>query len=111
MHDPISYMAPDDFPPPIDSQELMKTIGSSFLTVFRLLGTLSEALESARLITSIAMFYNLESAVSFVEDVTGLLSGDGIWHFEHSYILSMLFTNSYGTVRHEHLEFYSFTVC
>jgi hypothetical protein len=56
------------------------------------------------------MFYNLESAVSFVEDVTGLLSDDGIWHFEQSYILSMLRTNSYGTVRHEHLEFYSFTL-
>jgi C-methyltransferase C-terminal domain len=68
------------------------------------------AIESARLITSIAMFCDLESLVSFVEDVAGLLAGDGIWHFEQSHKPSMLRTNSYDTICHEHLEFYSFTI-
>lgn len=62
------------------------------------------------LITSIAMFYDLESPTSFVNDIASLLASDGIWHFEQSYMPSMLRTNSYDTICHEHLEFYSFTV-
>jgi len=66
--------------------------------------------ESARLITSIAMFYDLESPLAFVRDVGAVLASDGLWHFEQSYMPSMLRTNSYDTICHEHLEFYSFTV-
>jgi hypothetical protein len=64
----------------------------------------------AKVITSIAMFYDLESPVSFVKDIESLLTEDGIWHFEQSYMPSMLRTNSYDTICHEHLEFYSFKV-
>jgi hypothetical protein len=38
------------------------------------------------------------------------LAEDGVWHFEQSYMPSMLKTNSYDTICHEHLEFYSFEV-
>lgn len=64
----------------------------------------------AKIITSIAMFYDLESPASFVKDIHSTLSDDGIWHFEQSYMPSMLRTNSYDTICHEHLEFYSFKV-
>lgn len=64
----------------------------------------------AKIITSIAMFYDLENPVNFVEDIEKILSDDGIWHFEQSYMPSMLRTNSYDTICHEHLEFYSFKV-
>jgi len=64
----------------------------------------------AKIITSIAMFYDLESPVDFVKDVDACLADDGIWHFEQSYMPSMLRTNSYDTICHEHLEFYSFKV-
>jgi hypothetical protein len=63
-----------------------------------------------RLITSIAMFYDLESPVAFVQDIVRLLADDGIWHFEQSYMPSMLRTTAYDTICHEHLEFYSFAV-
>ncbi len=66
--------------------------------------------EKAKIITSIAMFYDLESPVNFVNDIESCLAQDGIWHFEQSYMPSMLRTNSYDTVCHEHLEFYSFKV-
>jgi hypothetical protein len=66
--------------------------------------------EKAKIITSIAMFYDLESPVDFVRDIEHCLSDDGIWHFEQSYMPSMLRTNAYDTVCHEHLEFYSFKV-
>jgi len=66
--------------------------------------------EKAKIITSIAMFYDLEDPGKFVKDIEGVLAEDGIWHFEQSYMPSMLRTNSYDTICHEHLEFYSFKV-
>jgi hypothetical protein len=66
--------------------------------------------EKAKIITSIAMFYDLESPIKFVEEVESVLHDEGIWHFEQSYMPSMLRTNSYDTICHEHLEFYSFRV-
>jgi hypothetical protein len=66
--------------------------------------------DKAKVITSIAMFYDLESPVSFVKDIESVLADDGVWHFEQSYMPSMLRTNSYDTICHEHLEFYSFRV-
>lgn len=66
--------------------------------------------DKAKIITSIAMFYDLESPMDFVRDVEQCLADDGIWHFEQSYMPSMLRTNSYDTICHEHLEFYSFKV-
>lgn len=64
----------------------------------------------ARIITSIAMFYDLENPMAFVQDIKNSLTEDGVWHFEQSYMPSMLRTNSYDTICHEHLEFYSFKV-
>ena len=61
----------------------------------------------ARIVTSIAMFYDLENPLSFMEDVTSILEKDGIWHFEMSYLPAMVRTMGYDTVCHEHLEYYS----
>lgn len=61
----------------------------------------------ARIVTSIAMFYDLENPLSFMEDVTSILDKDGIWHFEMSYLPAMVRTMGYDTICHEHLEYYS----
>lgn len=66
--------------------------------------------KSARIITSIAMFYDLESPVSFARQIESILADDGVWHFEQSYMPSMLRMNSYDTICHEHLEYYSLGV-
>jgi hypothetical protein len=66
--------------------------------------------QKAKIITSIAMFYDLEEPSRFVRDLERCLADDGIWHFEQSYMPSMLRTNAYDAVCHEHLEFYSFKV-
>lgn len=66
--------------------------------------------EQAKIITSIAMFYDLENPVEFVREIVDILSDDGIWHFEQSYMPSMLRMNAYDTVCHEHLEYYSLGV-
>jgi C-methyltransferase-like protein/putative zinc binding protein/methyltransferase family protein len=64
----------------------------------------------ARIVTSIAMFYDLDDPVEFARQIAAILADDGIWHFEQSYMPSMLRTNSYDTICHEHLEYYSLGV-
>lgn len=61
----------------------------------------------AKVITSIAMFYDLEAPNSFVHDVAEVLADDGVWLLELSYLPSMLDNNSFDTICHEHLEYYS----
>lgn len=61
-------------------------------------------------ITSIAMFYDLEDPIAFVRSLRDSLAPDGLWVFEMSYMPSMLDTNAYDTICHEHLEYYSVAV-
>jgi len=60
----------------------------------------------AKVITSIAMFYDLESPIDFMKNIYDVLSEDGIWHFEQSYMPFMIEKTSYDTICHEHLEYY-----
>ena len=64
----------------------------------------------AKIVTSIAMFYDLEDPIGFAREIESVLAPQGIWHFEQSYMPSMLRMTSYDTVCHEHLEYYSFGV-
>lgn len=66
--------------------------------------------KKAKIITSIAMFYDLEDPSTFVQEISEVLTDDGIWHFEQSYLPTMLRMNSYDTVCHEHIEYYSLSV-
>ncbi|GLZ00705.1 class I SAM-dependent methyltransferase [Actinoplanes sp. NBRC 103695] len=61
----------------------------------------------ARIITSIACFYDLPDPIAFMRDIREVLADDGIWMLEHSYLPSMLETNCYDNICHEHLEFYA----
>ena len=63
--------------------------------------------KKAKIITSFSMFYDLEDPVNFMQQVYDVLVDDGVWIFEQSYMPTMLETNSYDTVCHEHLEFYA----
>ena len=63
----------------------------------------------AKLITTFAMFYDLQDPVKFAKDIYKSLDDNGIWHFEQSYLLDMINKNSYDTICHEHLEYYSLT--
>jgi hypothetical protein len=66
--------------------------------------------DRAKIVTSIAMFYDLEDPVAFARQVASILRDDGLWHFEQSYMPSMLRLNSYDTICHEHVEYYSLGV-
>lgn len=64
----------------------------------------------AKIVTSIAMFYDLDDPIGFAREVAEVLAEDGIWHLEQSYMPSMLRMCSYDTICHEHLEYYSLAV-
>lgn len=59
------------------------------------------------IVTSIAMFYDLEDPVGFSRAIARSLAPEGVWLFEMSYMPAMLETNSFDTICHEHLEYYS----
>lgn len=61
----------------------------------------------ARLVTSIAMFYDLESPLDFARQVAEILADDGLWHLEQSYLPTMVEQLAYDTICHEHLEYYA----
>lgn len=61
----------------------------------------------ARVITSFSMFYDLPNPLQFMRDIEAMLEDDGVWVFEQSYMPTMLATNAFDTVCHEHLEYYS----
>jgi NDP-4-keto-2,6-dideoxyhexose 3-C-methyltransferase len=64
----------------------------------------------ARIITSIAMFYDLEYPCAFVEEVAQALADDGVWVIELHYLPAMLDMNQFDAIVHEHLEYYSLAV-
>ena len=66
--------------------------------------------KSAKIVTSVAMFYDLDDPIAFARDISSVLAPDGLWHFEQSYMPAMLRTTSYDTICHEHLEYYALGV-
>jgi SAM-dependent methyltransferase len=60
-----------------------------------------------KIVTSIAMFYDLEDPNRFVQDVKAVMHPDGLWIVQMSYLPLMLKTNEIGNICHEHLEYYS----
>ncbi len=63
--------------------------------------------KKAKVITSIAMFYDLEEPTRFMEQIYDVLADDGIWVLEQSYMPMMIDNVSYDTICHEHLEYYA----
>jgi NDP-4-keto-2,6-dideoxyhexose 3-C-methyltransferase len=61
----------------------------------------------AKIVTSFAMFYDLEAPLAFMAEVHRILADDGIWVFEQSYLPALLQQNAYDTICHEHLNYYA----
>lgn len=61
----------------------------------------------AKVITSIAMFYDLDQPGQFVERVRRSLCADGIWVVQMTDLVRMLLANAFDNVCHEHLCYYS----
>lgn len=63
--------------------------------------------KKARVITSIAMFYDLEDPHAFVGDIKKTLDKNGLWIMQMSYLPLMLKQLAFDNICHEHLEYYS----
>ncbi len=87
------------------------TVITDFFSKKKLLKYLSakQAREKFNIITSFAMFYDIENPNSFCSDIYDLLNDQGIWVVEFSY-LPLLFKNlTYDQICHEHVTYYSLT--
>lgn len=63
--------------------------------------------KKVKVITSIAMFYDLDDPNIFVQDIKSCLDQNGIWIIQMNYLVSMLEQNAFDNIGHEHLEYYS----
>lgn len=76
-------------------------------TFFSAESFLSLSNRKADVVTSFAMFYDLESPVNFAKEVAGILSEGGTWVLEQSYLPKMLKNFAFDTICHEHLNYFS----
>jgi SAM-dependent methyltransferase len=64
----------------------------------------------AKVITSIAMFYDLPDPHAFIDKVRTIMRSDGIWVIQFTDLLSMFKVNAFDNICHEHVEYYSLAV-
>jgi NDP-4-keto-2,6-dideoxyhexose 3-C-methyltransferase len=62
---------------------------------------------SCRIITSIAMFYDINDPVDFMRQIKALLASNGVWALELSYLPLMLTNLTYDQICHEHVTYLS----
>jgi len=62
------------------------------------------------LITSLAMFYDVDDPNSFCKDICSLLKKNGTWVLELSYFPLMLKNLTYDQICHEHVTYYTLGV-
>ena len=67
-------------------------------------------INKAKFITAIAMFYDLKDPNNFLSEIKKVLNKNGIFILEQSDLRLMLKQNSFDTICHEHLEYYSIKI-
>ena len=60
-----------------------------------------------KLISAIAMFYDLKDPIDFMNKIKKILRNDGIFHIEVAYLPEIIKRFSYDTFCQEHYEYYS----
>lgn len=63
----------------------------------------------AKVITTIAMFYDLHNPDPFIEDVVSVLDDNGVWVLQMSYTPLMIEQLAFDNICHEHAYYYSLT--
>tara|TARA_B100000700_G_C15021643_1_gene846026 strand:+ start:1274 stop:2536 length:1263 start_codon:yes stop_codon:yes gene_type:complete len=62
--------------------------------------------KKAKIISSIAVFYDVPNPIKFVKDIASILDKNGIWVMEQSYLPLLLKDLSFDSICHEHLAYY-----
>ncbi|MDO8582527.1 MAG: methyltransferase domain-containing protein [bacterium] len=81
------------------------TVVNDYFSKKALVKTLGE--RTIKILTSCAMFYDLDEPNLFVADAASVLAPEGVWCIQLSYALSMLENMNFYDICHEHLEYYS----
>lgn len=63
--------------------------------------------QKAKVITSIAMFYDLENPEEFIGDIDKVLDDNGLWVLQLSYTPLMIEQMAFDNICHEHMYYYS----
>ncbi len=63
--------------------------------------------KKAKIITSIAMFYDLDDPHRFVKDIYDTLDKNGLWIIQMSYLPLMLKQLAFDNICHEHIKYYT----
>lgn len=62
--------------------------------------------KKAKIVTSIAMFYDLEDPVAFSREIADILDDNGIWILQMADLPNMLIHNMFDNICHEHVTYY-----
>lgn len=63
--------------------------------------------KKAKVITTIAMFYDLDDPNIFIQDINEVLDDDGVWVIQLSYTPLMIEQLAFDNICHEHIYYYS----
>lgn len=96
----------------MDPSDAVESIKDDRITVVRDFFSHSSFLsaargEKAKVVTTIAMFYDLDTPAKFVDDVRRCLAEDGLWVIELAYLPLILRAHAFDGICHEHLEYYA----
>jgi NDP-4-keto-2,6-dideoxyhexose 3-C-methyltransferase len=62
------------------------------------------------IITSYAMFYDINNPIEFCKDIYKLLKNNGVWNLELSYLPLLIQNMTYDQICHEHVTYYDLTM-
>jgi hypothetical protein len=63
----------------------------------------------AKIITATNVFAHIENVTELMRNILKVLDKDGVFISESHYLVSLIQTNQYDTIYHEHLRYYSLT--
>ena len=63
--------------------------------------------KKVQIITTIAVFYDVNNPRKFVSDISDILDPTGIWILEQSYFPHLIKNNAYDSICHEHLTYFT----
>ena len=66
--------------------------------------------ENVKIITSVAMFYDVDRPLDFMADVADVLHPSGVWVNQLNYVPSIMENNAFDFISHEHLTYWDMTL-
>jgi len=94
------------YDPALNLAEKAKKYCTAFINTYFDFNLYPYNIPKAKIVTAIAMFYDLPNPNQFVQDVIDIMADDGIFVIQFTDLISMLKINAIDNICHEHLEYY-----